>query len=120
MSETRWLDPEEAEAWRAYIEATTRVRQACDTALAAEVAESDVPANIAAEINGVTKDGEKCTDYASCVELVRAGTDIDYDGVGGPYEFGDAGEPEAASFRIATYDGGADPNPELDVYVFAS
>lgn len=36
MNETRWLDPEEAQAWRSYIEATTRVRQACDTALAAE------------------------------------------------------------------------------------
>ena len=34
-------------------------------------------------------------------------------------QFGEAGEPEAASFRIATYDGAADPNVELDRYVFA-
>ena len=84
------------------------------------VAGSDDPSAIAAEINGVTKDGEKCTTFADCIALVDAGTDIDYDGVGGPYDFADAGEPAAASFRIWEYDGGADPNPELDEYVFAS
>ena len=74
---------------------------------------------IAAEINGVTKDGEKCTSFADCKALIEAGTDIDYDGVGGPYEFVDAGEPAAASFRIATYDGDVSPNTDLDEYVFA-
>jgi ABC-type branched-subunit amino acid transport system substrate-binding protein len=90
------------------------------TALAAVVAGSDDPLAIAAEINGVTKDGEKCTDFASCLAIIEAGGDPDYDGLGGPYEFVDAGEPAAASYRIATYDGGATPNPELDTYVFAS
>ena len=90
------------------------------TALAAAVAGTDDPSAIAAEINGVTKDGEKCTTFADCIALVDAGTDIDYDGLGGPYEFVDAGEPAAASFRIATYDGEATPNSELDEYVFAS
>ena len=52
--------------------------------------------------------------------LIEAGTAIDYDGLGGPYDFVDAGEPAAASFRIATYDGGENPNTDLDVYVFAS
>ncbi len=90
------------------------------TALAAAVAGSDDPSLIAAEINGVTKDGEKCTTFADCIALVDAGTDIDYDGVGGPYDFADAGEPAAASFRLWEYDGGTDPNTELDTYVFAS
>jgi branched-chain amino acid transport system substrate-binding protein len=89
-------------------------------ALAAAVAGSDDPSLIAAEINGVTKDGTKCTTFAECIELVNAGEDIDYDGYGGPYDFADAGEPAAASFRIWQYDGGTDPNPDLDVYVFAS
>jgi branched-chain amino acid transport system substrate-binding protein len=89
-------------------------------ALAAEVAGSDDPSAIAAEINGVTKDGTKCTSFAECLELIKAGEDIDYDGLGGPYDFVDAGEPAAASFRIATYDGGENPNTDLDVYVFAS
>ncbi|MCB0968827.1 MAG: ABC transporter substrate-binding protein, partial [Ilumatobacter sp.] len=90
------------------------------TALAAAVAGSDDPSAIAAEINGVTGGGEKCTTFADCIALVDAGTDIDYDGLGGPYEFVEAGEPAAASFRIATYDGADTPNTELDEYVFAS
>jgi ABC-type branched-subunit amino acid transport system substrate-binding protein len=90
------------------------------TALAAVIAGTDDPLAIAAEINGVTKDGEKCTDFASCLAIIEAGGDPDYDGLGGPYEFVDAGEPAAASYRIATYDGGETPNTELDEYVFAS
>ena len=88
-------------------------------ALAAEVAGTDDPVKVAAEINGVTKDGEKCTSFAECKALIEQGKNIDYDGLGGPYEFVEAGEPAAASFRIATYDGGETPNPELDEYVFA-
>jgi ABC-type branched-subunit amino acid transport system substrate-binding protein len=90
------------------------------TALAALVAGSDDPSAIAAEINGVTKDGTVCTSFEECAALVEAGEDIDYDGFGGPYAFGDAGEPEAASFRIWVYDGADAPNQELDTYVFAS
>jgi branched-chain amino acid transport system substrate-binding protein len=89
-------------------------------ALAAEAAGSDDPVLIAQEINGITKDGEKCTSFADCKAIIDAGGDPDYDGQGGPYEFVDAGEPAAASFRIATYDGGETPNTDLDRYVFAS
>ena len=89
------------------------------TALAAEQAGSDDPAAIAGEINGITKDGTKCTTFAQCKELIGAGEDIDYDGVGGPYEFIDAGEPAAGSYRIATYDGGTTPNPALDRFIQA-
>jgi branched-chain amino acid transport system substrate-binding protein len=88
-------------------------------ALAAELAGSDAGVDIAAEINGVTKDGETCTTFADCKAIIEAGGDPDYDGLGGPYEFVDAGEPAAASFRIETY--GADGRDEtLDEYVFAS
>jgi branched-chain amino acid transport system substrate-binding protein len=90
------------------------------TALAAAVAGSDDPNIFKNEINGVTKDGTKCTSFAECIALVDDGVDIDYDGVGGPYEFVDAGEPAAASFGIRTYDGGDTPNSDLDEYVFAS
>lgn len=89
------------------------------TALAAEVAGSDDPLKIAAVLNDVTKGGEKCTDFAGCVAIIADGGDIDYDGFGGPYEFVDAGEPSAASFRIVTYTAtGLDAS--LDEYVFAS
>lgn len=89
------------------------------SALAAEIAGCADGISIGAQINGVTKDGEKCTDFASCLTLVQAGTDIDYDGLGGPYEFVDAGEPAAASFRIISY-GAAGADSSLDKYVFAS
>ena len=89
-------------------------------ALAALVAGVDDPVAIAAEINDVTKDGEACTSFAECAEIIANGGNPDYDGQGGPYEFVDAGEPAAASFRIATYDGGETPNVDLDEYVFAS
>ncbi len=73
-------------------------------ALAADIAGTDDPAAIAAQINGVTRDGEKCTTYADCVALIDAGTDIDYDGPSGPQTFGPEGEPTEASFKILTYD----------------
>ena len=88
-------------------------------ALAALVANSNDPVAIGAEINGVTKDGTKCTSFAECKNIIESGRNPDYDGVGGPYEFVEAGEPAAASFRIATYSGGDKPDSALDEYVFA-
>ena len=73
-------------------------------ALAAQIAGTDDPAAVAAQINGVTRDGEKCTTYADCVALIDAGTDIDYDGPSGPQTFGPEGEPTEASFKVLTYD----------------
>ena len=90
------------------------------SALATEIAGTDEPTAVAREINGVTKDGTKCTTFATCKELVGAGEDIDYDGLGGPYEFVDAGEPKEGSYRIATYTGGTTPDPALNVFVFAT
>jgi branched-chain amino acid transport system substrate-binding protein len=73
-------------------------------ALAATIAGTDDPVAVAAEINGVTREGEKCTTFADCVALIDAGTDIDYDGVSGPLEFIDAGEPSQASILILEFD----------------
>jgi ABC-type branched-subunit amino acid transport system substrate-binding protein len=70
--------------------------------LAAAIAETD-GATMADEIVGVTKEGEKCTDYTGCLELVEAGTDIDYDGVSGPMEFNGNGEPLEASYGVLTF-----------------
>ncbi len=86
------------------------------TALAAELAGTDDPIAIAAEINGITKDGEKCTSFEACKQIIADGGDPDYDGIGGPYEFIDAGEPAAASFRIITFGTDGIANNE---YVFA-
>jgi branched-chain amino acid transport system substrate-binding protein len=73
------------------------------SALAATAADSDDPAAMAREINGITRDGESCETYADCLALLEAGTDIDYNGPSGPQDFSQPGEPTAASFAIMTY-----------------
>ncbi|WP_207843624.1 ABC transporter substrate-binding protein [Williamsia soli] len=75
------------------------------SALAAEIAKSTNGMAIASEINGVTKDGTKCTTYAECLALVKAGTDIDYDGVTGELAFVTAGEPSIGSYGVLEFDG---------------
>jgi ABC-type branched-subunit amino acid transport system substrate-binding protein len=72
-------------------------------ALAAELAGSDDPAQVAANINGVTRDGTECTTFEECQPLVADGEDIDYNGPSGPQDFSQPGEPSAASFLIQTY-----------------
>ena len=68
------------------------------SALAAEQAKSTAGVDIAANINAVTEGGTKCTTFAQCRDLVRAGTDIDYDGVTGELAFAPAGEPSVGSY----------------------
>jgi ABC-type branched-subunit amino acid transport system substrate-binding protein len=70
-------------------------------ALAAELAQSD-GIEYASEINGITRDGEKCTDFATCVEIIKAGGDPDYDGISGPLTFAGNGEPLEASYGFLT------------------
>ncbi|GAB3818907.1 ABC transporter substrate-binding protein [Micromonospora zhanjiangensis] len=69
------------------------------SALAAQLAGSTAPADIAAQIDGVTNGGERCESAATCLELAREGVDIEYRGPsltrGG---FTDAGEPSTASY----------------------
>lgn len=74
-------------------------------ALAAEVAGTDGSA-LANEIQNVSRDGEKCTTVEACMELIKAGTDIDYDGASGPQDMNGNGEPVNASYGVLTF--GAD------------
>jgi len=71
-------------------------------ALATMVAESD-GSEYAAEINGVTRGGEKCTDFAACKAIIEGGGDPDYDGASGPMEFSGNGEPTVASYGILEF-----------------
>lgn len=73
------------------------------TALAAEAAKDDSGTSIASKLVEVSKAGEKCTTFADCVKLVKAGTDIDYDGVSGPVEFSEKGDPTQATIGIYEY-----------------
>jgi len=72
-------------------------------ALAAEAAKTDDPTVFKTKINEVTKGGEKCTTFAQCRDLVKQGKDIDYDGVSGPLDFTDPGEPGATEIEIYRY-----------------
>ena len=72
-------------------------------ALATVAADTDDPAAVAAQINGITRDGTACETYADCVALLEDGEDIDYNGPSGPQEFSQPGEPTAASFAILSY-----------------
>jgi branched-chain amino acid transport system substrate-binding protein len=59
---------------------------------------------VAAEINDVTREGEKCSLAEACLELIDAGSDIDYDGGAGPLDFVDAGEPGAGAYDTWRFD----------------
>ena len=71
-------------------------------ALAAEKAKTD-GIDYAKEINGITRDGTKCTDFTSCKAIIDQGGDPDYDGVSGPLEFSGNGEPLEASYGVLQF-----------------
>ncbi|UZX02336.1 amino acid ABC transporter substrate-binding protein [Arthrobacter sp. CDRTa11] len=79
--------------------------------LASEAAKSTKGADIAAKLKEVSEGGEKCSNFASCVTLLRDGKDIDYDGQSGPITFSDAGDPTEAFIGIYEYDDSNKPQP---------
>ena len=90
------------------------------TALAAQAACSDDPTKVAEKINDVTRpEGDKCSTYEECKKLIDEGKEIDYEGVGGPYTFSDAGEPTEASFAILQYGPDSQIDDTLTEYRFA-
>ena len=66
---------------------------------------------IKANLQSVSEGGTKCTEVAECLELIAAGEDIDYDGVSGPIEFNEQGDPTSAYIGIYQY--GADNTYEF-------
>jgi branched-chain amino acid transport system substrate-binding protein len=78
-------------------------------ALASLAANSTEPADVAAklqEVSGGSGDGEKCTSYAECADIILAGGVADYDGYSGPITFDDNGDPTEATIGVFQY--GAD------------
>jgi branched-chain amino acid transport system substrate-binding protein len=73
-------------------------------ALAAEQAKSTNGVDIASEINGITKDGEKCTTFRQCRDIIDSGGNPDYDGVTGTLDFTAAGERAVGSYGVLTFD----------------
>src|SRR3954471_12439566 len=70
------------------------------TALAAQAAGTNDANTFKAYVNGITAGGDKCTDFAACLKILKSGGNVDYDGVTGPLAFTDAGEPSKASFGL--------------------
>lgn len=68
--------------------------------LASLSAGSNDAAVFAPEINGITRGGTKCSSYEECAQLILDGTDIDYEGISGPLDFTDAGEPERGTYQL--------------------
>ncbi|MEJ5915526.1 ABC transporter substrate-binding protein [Pseudokineococcus sp. 1T1Z-3] len=73
------------------------------SALAAVAADDDSGASIATELPGVSRDGTACSSFAECAELLANGEDIDYQGVSGPIELSDLGDPTEATIGIYSY-----------------
>ncbi|SEG83304.1 branched-chain amino acid transport system substrate-binding protein [Nonomuraea solani] len=72
-------------------------------ALAAEAAKDDAGAAVAAKLVEVSKGGEKCTGFKECADLLKASKDIDYEGVSGPVDFNDVGDPSVATIGVYQY-----------------
>src|SRR3954467_9188337 len=89
------------------------------TALAAQMAGTNDANVFKAYVNGVTSGGDKCEDFASCLEIINSGGNPDYDGVSGPLAFTGGGEPAEASFGILQFADDNTIHAEDNQYVFA-
>ncbi|GAA3328668.1 MULTISPECIES: ABC transporter substrate-binding protein [Paeniglutamicibacter] len=80
-------------------------------ALASTVAKSNDGAAIAAQLQAVSRDGEKCADFAACKKLLDEGKDIDYDGIAGPVTYDEKGDITEGIMGVYQYDGNNVPKP---------
>jgi hypothetical protein len=87
------------------------------TTLAAAMAQTTDATKFAPYVNGVTFGGDKCEDYASCLEIIKGGGNPDYDGVTGPLAFADPGEPAVASFGTLQFGSDNKIDPDLTEYL---
>jgi ABC-type branched-subunit amino acid transport system substrate-binding protein len=73
-------------------------------ALAAQAAGSDDPAKVKDKLIAVSSGGTKCQNFKTCSDLLKAGTDIDYDGASGPVDLTDKHEPANGVYDVWKYD----------------
>jgi branched-chain amino acid transport system substrate-binding protein len=81
-------------------------------ALASQAVSEGSSVTISEAVRDVTAGGTTCTTYADCLEKLRAGEDIDYDGATGKIAIDEAGDPTFGRFTMATLDGGELTNIE--------
>lgn len=72
-------------------------------ALAAAQGGSNDSQTIADNLVAVSREGTKCTSFSECLELVESGEDIDYDGIAGPLDMSDAGEPTQGTYSVQEF-----------------
>jgi branched-chain amino acid transport system substrate-binding protein len=72
-------------------------------ALAAIAGESDAGTSIGDNLIAVSGEGTQCSSFKECADLLADGEDIDYEGVSGPIDFDDVGDPGQASFGILQF-----------------
>ena len=72
-------------------------------ALAALAAGSTSGPEVIQQVQAVTSGGQECFDYGECAGLIAQGVDIDYDGVSGPLELNEVGDPTFGRYLIAQF-----------------
>ena len=72
-------------------------------ALASLAAGSTAGPDVIAQVNSVTTGGQKCFGYGECAGLIVDGVDIDYDGVSGPLELDQVGDPRFGQYLVAEF-----------------
>ena len=55
------------------------------------------------EVSGGSGDGEKCTSFKDCADIINGGGVADYDGNSGPVTFDEVGDPTEATIGIFQY-----------------
>lgn len=73
------------------------------SALAANSTDPEAMAEKLIEVSGGSGDGEKCSTYAECAEIIVGGGTADYEGISGPITFDEVGDPTEASIGIYQY-----------------
>jgi ABC-type branched-subunit amino acid transport system substrate-binding protein len=72
-------------------------------ALAADAAGSTDGKAIAAKMTEVSSGGTACSSYKQCLAMLKAGKDINYEGVSGPVDMNSNGSPSKATIGINLY-----------------
>lgn len=74
------------------------------SALQAVSVEGEDIAGAMQQVSGGSGDGEKCTSFAECAEIINGGGVADYDGYSGEVTFNDDNDPEGAAIGVYEFD----------------
>ncbi|GGD74839.1 ABC transporter substrate-binding protein [Microbacterium murale] len=73
-------------------------------ALQAVSVEGEDIAGAMQEVSGGSGEGEKCTSFADCAEIINGGGTADYDGYSGEVTFNDDNDPAGAAIGVYEFD----------------